>query len=257
MKVPFDIKYKEQIQDGIYKVETANGEQIRIVCWDAGIELPIIGVTKDGEIRRKHIDGTNEANRDTDFYVIIPDNKEFTDTYMFNTICCHLELRSKIFEKDGNLEEEKRWQGMLGWLRSKKDLIIAEEHKDEKLTEFEEEVYKLLELSEPEGHGGPTIEKTKEYSKQLLELARKEITEEEIDMAYKTADEIQYRKGRISALKDMPAWKKTISVQKSSRPYLSIEGTTLYDGKGNWVDVNELIEKLPKETDKDTIETYF
>lgn len=33
-KIPFDIKYKPQIESGEYKVETRDGRPIRIICWD-------------------------------------------------------------------------------------------------------------------------------------------------------------------------------------------------------------------------------
>lgn len=34
MKIPFDIKYRTQIESGEYKVETRGGKPARIVCWD-------------------------------------------------------------------------------------------------------------------------------------------------------------------------------------------------------------------------------
>jgi len=35
MKIPFNIKYKPQIESGEYKVLTNDGSDVRIVCWDA------------------------------------------------------------------------------------------------------------------------------------------------------------------------------------------------------------------------------
>lgn len=34
MKIPFDIKYRPQIESGEYKVETVDGRTVRIICWD-------------------------------------------------------------------------------------------------------------------------------------------------------------------------------------------------------------------------------
>lgn len=34
MKIPFDIKYRPQIESGKYKVETSEGRKVRIICWD-------------------------------------------------------------------------------------------------------------------------------------------------------------------------------------------------------------------------------
>jgi len=35
MKIPFDIKYRNKIESGEYKVETFDGYSVRIICWDA------------------------------------------------------------------------------------------------------------------------------------------------------------------------------------------------------------------------------
>lgn len=34
MKIPFNIKYRPQIESGEYKVETIDGNPVRIICWD-------------------------------------------------------------------------------------------------------------------------------------------------------------------------------------------------------------------------------
>lgn len=48
MKIPFNIKYKPQIESGEYKVVTREGVPIRIICFDAPIRnYPIIGITDD------------------------------------------------------------------------------------------------------------------------------------------------------------------------------------------------------------------
>ena len=33
-KIPFDVKWKPQIESGEYKLETKDGRQVRVVCWD-------------------------------------------------------------------------------------------------------------------------------------------------------------------------------------------------------------------------------
>lgn len=35
MKIPFDVKHRQQIESGKYKVETNEGASVRIICWDA------------------------------------------------------------------------------------------------------------------------------------------------------------------------------------------------------------------------------
>lgn len=42
MKIPFDIKYKPQIESGKYKVETRDGRPVRIICWDANSYTPVV-----------------------------------------------------------------------------------------------------------------------------------------------------------------------------------------------------------------------
>lgn len=42
MKIPFDIKYRPQIESGEYKVITRCGQPVRIICWDANSDSPIV-----------------------------------------------------------------------------------------------------------------------------------------------------------------------------------------------------------------------
>lgn len=51
MIIPFNIKYRPQIESGEYKVRTASGKPARIVCWDMKTELgdPILALITDGE----------------------------------------------------------------------------------------------------------------------------------------------------------------------------------------------------------------
>lgn len=44
MKVPFDIKYRPQIESGEAKVVTRNDRPVRIICWDgSSLIYPIVG----------------------------------------------------------------------------------------------------------------------------------------------------------------------------------------------------------------------
>ena len=44
MKIPFDIKYRNEVVNGQYKVLTNDGREARILCWDAHEELPIVAL---------------------------------------------------------------------------------------------------------------------------------------------------------------------------------------------------------------------
>lgn len=53
-KIPFDIKYRPEIEAGKYKVVTRDDRPVRIVCWDFVSNKPLIGVIgsgfNDGEV---------------------------------------------------------------------------------------------------------------------------------------------------------------------------------------------------------------
>lgn len=85
-KIPFDIKYRPQIESGEYKVETRSGLPARIVCWDRK--------TKDMEILalvyNEHIEEDNEdiaevalngkmfprgKNHDYDLFIVTPEEE--------------------------------------------------------------------------------------------------------------------------------------------------------------------------------------
>lgn len=44
MKIPFDIKYRPQIESGEYKVETRDGRRVKIIYWDLNCTSPIVAV---------------------------------------------------------------------------------------------------------------------------------------------------------------------------------------------------------------------
>ena len=123
-----------------------------------------------------------------------------------------------------------------GKCEDKNDLFFADE--EDALSEFEKEILNLLNCATPEGHGAPTIEKTKEYSQQLLDLARKELEKsiedgaiefaksymEDVNPSFEKVQESEelwkwkmsclkgvnkaYAKGEQDALKSLPKWKK-------------------------------------------------
>lgn len=48
MKIPFDIKYKDDILAGKVKVQTAGEDDVRIVSFDETTEYPVVGVISKG-----------------------------------------------------------------------------------------------------------------------------------------------------------------------------------------------------------------
>ena len=88
MKVKFDLKYRQQIESDEYKVETADGRQVRIVCWDAHNpyrenDIVALATSSSGEgenILRYYSNGhliSDSANiGNKDLIVVIPDEDE-------------------------------------------------------------------------------------------------------------------------------------------------------------------------------------
>jgi len=89
-KIPFDIKYRPQIESGEYKVETRDGRSVRIICWDkqeyAGQReepTPIVYLllSKGGceNIMICATDGmySDGLERDSDLFIVTPELTEF------------------------------------------------------------------------------------------------------------------------------------------------------------------------------------
>lgn len=85
-KIPFETKYRSQIESGEYKVETRSGLPARIVCWDRNAkDMEIIALVYD-----EHIDENNEdlaevalngrmfprgKNHDYDLFIVTPEEE--------------------------------------------------------------------------------------------------------------------------------------------------------------------------------------
>ena len=62
-RIPFNLKFRPQIESGEYKVETKVGCPVRIVCWDMACELPILGLVllNDEKAEEMAVGFTNEG----------------------------------------------------------------------------------------------------------------------------------------------------------------------------------------------------
>lgn len=79
-KIPFDIKYRPQIESGKYKVETEEGSPARIICWDSPInkERPIIAIVFDDQIEQYKADGHYDDDFGTcnyDLFIVTPEEE--------------------------------------------------------------------------------------------------------------------------------------------------------------------------------------
>lgn len=48
-RIPFDIKYRSEIEAGKYLVQTRTGESARIICWDRAGYFPIVALVQNNE----------------------------------------------------------------------------------------------------------------------------------------------------------------------------------------------------------------
>lgn len=86
MKIPFDIKYRPQIESGEYKVVTRNDLPVRIICWDCKDDdgYHIIGLVESKSGEEFHVfyydNGTESKHKESSFdlFVLIKE-AELTD----------------------------------------------------------------------------------------------------------------------------------------------------------------------------------
>lgn len=83
MKILFDIKYKPQIESGEYKVETRDGTEARIICWDACKDEPIVAVVS-GLVHQYTLHGYANYLKDIDLFIVTPEPEltEFEQGYI-------------------------------------------------------------------------------------------------------------------------------------------------------------------------------
>ena len=87
MKIPFDIKYRPQIESGEYKVELRDGTPVKIIYWEAKGPSPIIGLftADDGTETTTQAYPNGKWSEDAsyessyDLFVIITPEEELTD----------------------------------------------------------------------------------------------------------------------------------------------------------------------------------
>lgn len=107
MRQKFDIKYRPQIESGEYKVETATGKQVRIICWDKKSDMnkkKIVALLDDGNF--EHVEyyteqGTvyEKAPTGGDLFLITPEPEpsEFEqEICTISNLCLNLEMVDEI-----------------------------------------------------------------------------------------------------------------------------------------------------------------
>lgn len=236
---------EEWLKNRSRKVVTRDGRPVRIICIDRKAKSGnIVGLVGEDESLiyvwdnyGKHIVSSVEEN-DLFFADEEPQSAEFS----FGAF-------DSEFVKDEYIIPE----GCEARIEGNK-VIIEKIQKEEKLTEFEEQLASILFDREYEGKTNTEddIERSmlpyrlaaKEYSQELIDLARKEILEE-----FKCREELFYKngfeKGKEDTLKDLPKWKNVSGKNGAGTKDYKIVGYYLV--KGNYAIYLEDLEKLPKE----------
>ena len=137
--IPFDIKYRPEIESGEMKVQTRDGREVRIVCWDAtDVTFPIMGYIKN-EFRPDSwmCDGSyfmgDESCSDL---VLVPVEDESEDERirerLMNAITTSAQFTYAL-QKAGFEEKE-----VLAWLERQKDSVSNAKYIEDVAYAFED-----------------------------------------------------------------------------------------------------------------------
>ena len=237
MKIPFDIKYRPQIESGEYKVETRDGKHVRILCYDANNIVPIVALVtfNDGSegSRDYYSDGTMNFDRvdPLDLFIVIPE-KELTE-FEGRLVKFYNDRDSITCDKDGVFNRHEVYE----LLHSTASELLSLARK-----EFAKE-YK---------GGSEANEKTISAYCSGYEAGKADAFND-IDGTMKVhckSYDTGYDNGMKDALKDLPRWKK---VGLDTGQTTLVIGYTSEEDKlyrnGYVISLTDL-EKLPKEDEK-------
>lgn len=163
-RIPFDIKYRPEIESGKYKVETEDGRAVRIVCFDAPQETnPIYGFI-EGEkyITNWRVDGRLIKGIHPSNLIISTDEVE--EQPIITELKEHL---ASLSEDD----KQKEWEELQNWYNE----YFQPEHKD-----WVEEFRKKIEAMSPEEFE----EKWREIKKRCGEENETKLSDFESELRY-------------------------------------------------------------------------
>ena len=113
-KIPFDIKYRPQIESGEYKVENRDGKPVRIICWDKKSEKKygyhIVGLIEYGPEHEEStyytIDGKGRLkDKDPDLYIITPEPELTEFEKKVKDLCWKIGMGEVVYQD--NIIKEK------------------------------------------------------------------------------------------------------------------------------------------------------
>lgn len=207
MRIPFDIKHRDKIESGEYKVETRDGRSARIICWDVISNSPIVallmfndGTEFIGEFTREGNYWNSKMESCKDLFIVIP-NPEMSE---FEKAVSKYRPQSDTLETIQRIATE-----LLSLARNEFNKQIENDYREiihgayeRGKADAEQEVERRIQSGEL---------MTQEHHEILMATLNK-AHEEELEKAYKNSDEVQYRKGyekgKEDALNNLPRWKK-------------------------------------------------
>ena len=207
MKIPFDIKFRPQIESGEYKVETRCGNPIRVLAWDLPYGFPIATAefTEDNRVivESYSADGwVGYGEKENNLVIVTPGPELSEFENKLRVICENAVRESQLFPK-----------------RTSED--FAKKHSAELLVLAEKEITK--------GHEHDVYIPEDTYYEQL-----------------KKQWEDGYDKGKAKALNDLPKW-KTIKKDDNAIVRIPHVGTNIFGERMLYVGENAIsIRRLTK-----------
>jgi hypothetical protein len=241
-KIPFNVKFRPQIESGKYKVILDCGVEAEILAWDKPGEYPIVCMAKkDGAIPfRTDNNGIAyhypEGSNYSDLFIVTPE-PELTE--FEKAIEEYIKCFTGIVQTD---VAAKQWSAEL--LNIARKEIVDKCDKEQEIIvpeDFTKTLKKEAFLDEITA---------KRLTKKLYAIARKEL-QSEIDEKIRVIRGEEYTRGyhdgKTEALKDLPRWKKCGPNTGQIILYKGFcKGQNYLDVGGYRIMLSDL-EKLPKE----------
>lgn len=286
-KIPFDIKYRPQIESGEYTLETRDGNRARIICWDKNgfkckeiVALVTRSATGVESCNIYTTDGLIPYRENMDLFIVTPEEElnvfeEGLNAFLFDFVHTTVDedpidyvkknsgvllsfARQKLI-KDGYVIEKKAFYDAVKKVDPEVMKEVSETIDNIELTEFERRIKDLLaikcEIFYNEDIGG--CYDLKGLCRVILECAREQLKPDinsMLESNYKTAYKEGYDEGRTDALRDLPKWKEIGQGNNYS-------SETKFCINGRYLEMNDTLnrlyeislkdlEKLPKEEEK-------
>ena len=234
MRIPFDIKFRPQIESGEYKVETKSGRPIRVLAWDLPCDFPIATAefTEDNRVivESYSVDGwVGYGEKENNLVIVTPEpeltefEKAFdriaelyhSDKNPDEVACCKeyaaklLSIARKQLQPEIDAEIEKAYKNAdeVQYKKGREDLL-QELFKDSSTEELEKELKIFHDIFKNKDCSASAI---RNWAQLFRVVAQKEYfvkTNLTASETIKEAIRTEYEKGRADVLKDLPRWEK-------------------------------------------------